>query len=243
MNPRVQIAAAKTPSGGELVLYRHDRDFSITTNGKELMNSRQHESELELARLGCAHLCGAHQAGSKAPRILIGGLGMGFTLRQTLDLLSPQARVVVGELSTAMVEWNRRYLGELNNHPLEDERVNLAVGDVVELISRSRDRFDAILLDIDNGPDALSDPRNHRLYGPSGLLACGEALRKQGRLAVWSAAASPKFERLLSESGFHLRRFRVPAYRGSKSRSRVIWVASQDRRHLPQGRRSPASRQ
>jgi spermidine synthase len=232
MNPRVQIAAARTPGGGELVLYRHDRDFSITINGEELMHSRQHESELELARLGCAHL-----SGSKAPRILIGGLGMGFTLRQALDLLCPQARVVVGELSSVIVEWNRSYLGELNHHPLKDERVYLAVGDVVALISRSKDRFDAILLDIDNGPDALSDPRNHRLYGPSGLLACRGALRNQGSLAVWSAAASPKFERLLSDCGFHLRRFRVPAYRGSKSRSRVVWVASQDRRRLPRGGR------
>ena len=235
MNPRVLIAAAKTPSGGELALYRHGHDFSITTNGQELMHSRQHESELELARLGCAHLSGdpsgAHPSGArltgrKAPRVLIGGRGMGFTLRQTLDLLCPRARVVVGELSPVIVHWNHHYLGGLNGHPLGDERVTLAVGDVVDLISRSRDRFDAILLDIDNGPDALSDPLNHRLYGPPGLQACRGALRERGRLAVWSAAASPKFERLLSDSGFNLRRFRVPAYRGSKSRSRVVWVAS-----------------
>ena len=231
MNPRVQIAAAKTPSGGELALYRHGDDFSITINGQELMHSRQHESELELARLGCAHLSGAHPSGahptgSKAPRILIGGLGMGFTLRQALDLLCPRARVVVAELSPVIVHWNHHYFGGLNNHPLGDERVTLAVGDVVDLISRSRDRFDAILLDIDNGPDALSAPLNHRLYGPAGLRACRGALRERGRLAVWSAAASPKFVRLVSDSGFNLRRFRVPAYRGRKSRSRVVWVAS-----------------
>lgn len=237
MTPRVKIAAAKTPGGGELVLYRHGRDFSITINGEELMHSRQHASELELARLGCAHLSGA-----KAPRVLIGGLGMGYTLRQTLDLLSPQAQVVLGELSSVIVEWNRHHLGGLNDHPLADERVELVVGDVVDLISRSRDRFDAILLDIDNGPDALSDPRNHRLYGHAGLLACGQALGHRGCLAVWSAAPNPRFERHLSESGFHLRRFMVPAYRGSKSRSRVVWVASRDERSLPQGGRSPASR-
>jgi spermidine synthase len=237
MNPRVQIAAARTPGGGELVLYRHDRDFSITINGEELMHSRQHESELELARLGCAHL-----SGSKAPRILIGGLGMGFTLRQALDLLSPDARVVVGELSPLLVEWNRRYLGELNDHPLGDKRVDVVTGDVVELISQARDRFDAILIDIDNGPNALSDPGNHRLYGQAGLLACRGALRKQGSLAVWSAAASPKFEHLLQKCDFHVRRFMVRAYKGSKSRSRVVWVASQERQPLPQGGRLPASR-
>ena len=228
MIPRRKIASSKTSGGGELVLYRHGDDFSITINGEELMHSRQHESELELARLGCGSI-----AGSKAPRILIGGLGMGYTLRQALEELPSQARVVVGEMSSAIVEWNRLYLGELNDHPLADERVDLEVGDVVDFISGSKGRFDAILLDIDNGPDALSDPGNHRLYGYAGLQACGRALRQGGCLAVWSAAPSPGFERLLSESGFHQRRFMVPAYAGSKARSRVVWVASRDARFLP----------
>ncbi|RLC31661.1 hypothetical protein DRH13_02750, partial [Candidatus Woesebacteria bacterium] len=109
MKPRVRIATALTPDGSEMVLYQHGRDFSIKINGHDLMHSRQHESELELARLGCAHL-----AGRKAPSILIGGLGMGYTLRQALDMLSPHAQVVVGELLGAVVEWNRKFLGELN---------------------------------------------------------------------------------------------------------------------------------
>ena len=120
MKPSVRLATAKTPDGGEMELYQHDRDFSIKINGQELMNSRQHESELELARLGCAHL-----AGSKAPSILIGGLGLGYTLRQVLDMLSPHAKVVVGELLGAVVEWNREFLGELNCQPLEDKRVDI----------------------------------------------------------------------------------------------------------------------
>ena len=243
MNPRVQIAAAATPGGAELTLYRHDRDFCITINGEQLMHSRQHESELELARLGCAHLRGPLSAGRQPPSVLIGGLGMGYTLRQALDLLPPAARVVVGELSPVIVEWNRRYLGGLNHHPLGDERVELAVGDVVERISRCRHGFDAILLDIDNGPDALSDPGNHRLYGPDGLLACRGALRDQGCLAVWSAGPSPRFERLLTDAGFQMRSFRVPAYRGSRARTRIVWVASRDRQRLPQGGRPRASRQ
>ena len=140
-----------------MVLYQHDRDFSILINGQDLMHSRQHESELELARLGCAHL-----VGHKAPSILIGGLGMGYTLRQALDMLSPQAHVVVGELLDAVVEWNREFLGELNGQPLGDERVDLKTGNIVAQISGSKRRFDAILLDIDNGPGALTDSGNRR---------------------------------------------------------------------------------
>jgi len=234
MKPRVKIARARTPDGGEMVLYQHGRDFSIQINGQDLMLSRQHESELELARLGCAHL-----AGRKAPRILIGGLGMGYTLRQALDMLSPRAQVVVGELLGAVVEWNREFFGELNGHPLGDERVDLKTGDIVELISRSRSRFDAILLDIDNGPGVMTDSGNRRLYGREGILACRRALRKQGCLAVWSAEPSKKFEQLLMSCSFHVRRFRLSAYKGSKSQSRFVWVASEDKVILPRGGGEP----
>jgi len=204
-----------------MVLYQHGRDFSITINGQDLMHSRQHESELELARLGCAHL-----VGRKAPSILVGGLGMGYTLRQALDMLSPRARVVVSELLGVVVEWNREFLGELNGRPLRDERVDVKTGDIVELISRSKSRFDAILLDIDNGPDALTDSGNRRLYGREGIRACRRALREHGCLAVWSAGPSKKFERLLMSCSFHVRRFRASAYVGSKSQTRFVWVAS-----------------
>jgi len=234
MNPRVRIATARTPSGGEMLLYQHDRDFSIMINGEDLMNSRQHESELALARLGCAHL--AHH---KTPRVLIGGLGMGYTLRQALDMLNPHSQVVVGELLDAVVEWNRTFFGELNDQPLEDERVTLQTGDVVEFIARSKRRFDAILLDIDNGPSAMTDSGNRRLYGYEGIMACQRALRKQGCLAVWSAEPSKKFEQLLMQCNFHVRRFRVPAYKGSKSQSRFVWVASEDKQILPPGGGEP----
>ena len=215
-------------------LYQHDHDFSIKINGQELMNSRQHESELELARLGCAHL-----TGSKAPSILIGGLGLGYTLRQVLDMLSPHAKVVVGELLSAVVEWNREFLGELNGQLLEDERVDIQTGDIVEFISRSKSRFDAILLDIDNGPGALSNLRNRRLYGYEGIRACRQALYEQGFLAVWSVDPSKKFERLLMSGGFHVRRFRVPVYKGSKSQFRFVWIASTDKSILPTGGGEP----
>ncbi len=221
MKPIVRIATARTPDGGEMVLYQHDRDFSIKINGQDLMHSRQHESELELARLGCEHL-----AGRKAPSILIGGLGMGYTLRQALDMLSPHAQVVVGELLGAVVEWNREFFGELNGQPLGDERVDLKTGDIVELISRSKGRFDAILLDLDNSPSTMTVSSNRRLYGREGIRACRSALREQGCLAVWSAEPSKKFEQLLMSCSFHVRRFRVPAYKGGKSQSRFVWVAS-----------------
>jgi spermidine synthase len=228
MKPRVKIATAQTPDGGEMVLYQHGRDFSIMINGRDLMHSRQHESELALARLGCAHL-----AGRTASRILIGGLGMGYTLRQALDMLGPQAQVVVGELLGDVVKWNREFFGDLNGQPLGDQRVDLKTGDIFELILRSRARFDAILLDIDNGPSAMTYSGNSRLYGYEGILTCRRALRKKGCLAVWSAGPCKAYEQLLMSCGFHVRRYRVPAYKGSKSQTRFVWVASEDKSILP----------
>ena len=228
MKPTFKLATARTPDGGEMVLYQHDHDFSIKINGRDLMHSRRHESERDLARLGCAHLIGCN-----SPNILIGGLGMGYTLRQALDMLSSNAQVVVSELMGAVVKWNREFLGVLNEQPLDDERVALEIGDILELISRSKSRFDAILLDIDNGPNAMTDSRNRLLYGHEGIRACRSALRDQGCLAVWSAEPSKKFEQTLMGCGFYVRRFQVSAYRGSKSQSRFVWVASQDKMTLP----------
>ncbi len=154
-------------------------------------------------------------------------------------MLSPHAKVLVCELLGAVVEWNREFFGELNGHPLEDERVDLKTGDIVELISRSKSRFDAILLDIDNGPSAVTDSGNQRLYGREGIRACRRALREQGCLAVWSSGPSKSFEQLLLNSNFHVRRFRVPVYKGSKSQSRFVWVASEDKLVLPPGGGEP----
>jgi spermidine synthase len=223
----IKIASTMTPDGSEMMLYRHGHDFSIKINGQDLMHSRQHESEEDLARLGCGHLV-AHNA----PRILVGGLGMGYTLRKALDMLSPCAQVVVSELLGVVVEWNREFIGELNNHPLRDERVEVVTGDIVDLISSSRSRFDAILLDVDNGPDALTDTGNRRLYCSEGIMACRHALHEDGCLAVWSAGPSNKFEEILMSCGFNVRRFAVSSHRGGKSRSRFIWVASSSSRTI-----------
>jgi len=154
-------------------------------------------------------------------------------------MLSPQSQVVVGELLGAVVKWNQAFFGDLNGQPLGDERVDLKTGDVFELISGSRSRFDAILLDIDNGPDAMTDSGNRRLYGREGIRACRRALRKQGCLAVWSAEPSKKFEQLLMGCSFHVRRYRVSAYKGSKAPSRFVWVAAEDKTILPLGGGAP----
>jgi spermidine synthase len=221
MKQTIKIASALTPDGNEMVLYQQGNDFSIKINGQDLMHSRQHESELDLARLGCAHL-----VDQDAPVILIGGLGMGYTLRQALEMLGPSARVAVSELMDAVAEWNREFLGELNGHPLKDERVEIIMGDIVDLITSSSGRFDAILLDIDNGPAALTDSGNRRLYSNEGITACRRALREDGCLAVWSAGPSLEFEERLISCDFNVRRFPVPSHRGSKTRSRFVWVAS-----------------
>ena len=215
-------------------LYQHDHDFSIKINGLELMNSRQHESEQELARLGCAHL-----ATRKTACVLIGGLGMGYTLRQVLDLLRPDASVIVSELLPEVVSWNREYLKELNGQPLDDPRVEIVTGDIFPLISQSVERFDAILLDIDNGPNAMTDAGNQRVYGPAGIIACQRALRKRGSLAIWSTELSKDFEQLLMNCGFKVRRYKVKAYPGSSTSQLFIWVAALDATILPSGGSDP----
>ncbi len=234
MKPTVKLDAFRTPKGDEMILYRHDREFYIEGNGQILMHSRQHASELALARLGCAHL-----GNRESPAVLVGGLGLGYTLRQTLDLLPAAARVVVGELLAPVIDWNRRYFGDLNGQPLTDPRVELRDGDIVKLLTATQRGFDTILLDIDNGPRALTTATNQRLYGYAGIAACRRALRDQGCLAVWSAEPSKEFEQLLVSCGFQVRRYPVPTYEGSKAPSRFVWVASENRNHLPPGGSEP----
>ncbi|HAV76954.1 MAG TPA: hypothetical protein DCX53_06320 [Anaerolineae bacterium] len=228
MKPTIKIATTKTPDGGEMILYQHDRDFSIKINGRDLMNSRQHESELELARLGCAHL-----SDRATPHVLIGGLGMGYTLRQTLDVLGPDATVVVSELLPAVVDWNREFLTGLNGQPLEDKRTEIITGDIYQLLALSKGKFDAILLDIDNGPSAIVDSGNQRLYTPAGIQNCRRALRKNGCLAIWSGVPSNTFEQALKSCGFHVRRYKLKEYSGSSKTSLFVWVASEDESVLP----------
>ncbi len=188
---------ARTPEGTDLTLSRSGKDFLILANGRGLMSSDMHGSEEALATFGCVRARAA-----EAPVVLVGGLGMGFTLRAALDTLPAGATVVVAELLAAVVGWNRGPLGELAGHPLADPRVVVAEGDVRELLARSAGRFDAILLDVDNGPLAFSQEGNASLYNDAGLATARRALAPAGVLAIWTAWDDKKFEHRLRHAGF-----------------------------------------
>ena len=191
------LAETRTSDGTDLQLMRQDAEHLILAGGKSLMSSRMHGSEEALATLACRHL-----RPMEHPAVLVGGLSMGFTLRATLDLLPANASVVVSELVAGVVEWNRGPLGPLAGHPLKDRRVAVALGDVTDTLRASRDRFDAVLLDVDNGPDAFTSSHNGVLYSDQGLAAAHAALKADGVLAVWSAWEDRKFEQRLRYNGF-----------------------------------------
>jgi spermidine synthase len=204
MKPWEVLGRARTPDGLELTLTRHTSEFVITADGQNLMSSRMHGSEEALATLGC------RRARTRPrPRVLVGGLGMGFTLRAALDVLPPGARVVVAELVPAIVEWNRGPLGALSSRPLDDPRVRLEARDVAATMRSSPGRFDAVLLDVDNGPVALTASSNAGLYDARGIALARAALRPDGVLAVWSARDDRRFEQRLRAGGFSVQRERV----------------------------------
>jgi spermidine synthase len=200
------LAEARTPGGDALTLTRQGSEYVILANGKSLMSSRMHGSEEALA----VYTCRAART-MDAPTVLVGGLGMGFTLRATLDLLPPHANAVVAELMPAVVEWNRGPLGPLAGHPLKDRRVVVEVGDVADTLRSSPGRFDAVLLDVDNGPAAFTASKNRGLYDDPGLAAARAALKPGGVLGVWSAREDRRFEQRLRYGGFTVTVERVRA--------------------------------
>jgi spermidine synthase len=193
-----------TPDGTDMKLTRRVNEYIILANGKSLMSSRMHGSEEALATFACRRARTMEQ-----PCVLVGGLGMGFTLRATLDCLPRDATVVVSELVPAVVEWNHGPLGPLAGHPLKDKRVRVDVGDVAVTLRSSRSRFDVVLLDVDNGPAAFTSPDNARLYDDRGLAAARAALKAGGVLAIWSAREDRKFEQRLRYVGFTVEMERV----------------------------------
>jgi len=206
VKPTELLGQTRTPAGEEMALTRRDTEYVILAGGKSLMSSRMHGSEEALATFACRQARALDE-----PCVLIGGLGMGFTLRATLDVLPPGATVVVAELVPAVVDWNRGPLGPLAGHPLRDPRVIVETGDVAALLRRSAGRFDAVLLDVDNGPAAFTASDNAWLYGDKGLAAIRLALRAGGVLAVWSAWEDRRFEQRLRYGGFTVQMERVRA--------------------------------
>lgn len=221
MIARELLDTAPVPDGAVLQLFRHGRDHMIVLGANELMNSRQSGSEEALATLPCAKL-----AGRKAPHLLIGGYGMGFTLRAALGVLDAKARITVAELVPQIIDWARGPMADLTGGCLDDPRVRLIEDDVVALIEEAQGTYDAILLDVDNGPDGLTRRANSKLYSMRGLRSARDALTAGGILAVWSAATDPGFTRRLGDAGFSVEEIRVRSRSNGKGAHHVIWLAT-----------------
>lgn len=220
MIPRELIDVADVPGGDQLRLFRRGADYMIVLDRNELMNSRMSGSEEVLATETIARLA------RPAPHLLIGGYGMGFTLRAALGALGPKARVTVAELVPKILDWARGPMAELTAGCLDDPRVRLVERDVGALIETSDAHYDAILLDVDNGPDGLTREGNDRLYSPRGLAAARAALTPGGILAVWSAAPDHRFAKRLGEAGFRVEEVAVRARSTGKGPRHVIWFAA-----------------
>ncbi len=217
VQPRRLIDADVTPDGEPIELVFEAGHYVVRLNGVPLMSSAMHGSEQAMARVAAEHL-----KGSRAPRILIGGLGLGFTARAALDSFSSDARITVAELLPAVVRFNRGELGTLTGRPLADKRVNLAVGDVRDSLSPGS--WDAVLLDVDNGPEAFTVADNANLYRGKGLRRVVDALRPNGVLVVWSAFPSPAFERELRRTGLRVESKRVRARASGKGPRHTLFI-------------------
>lgn len=217
---RELLGTAEVPGGDELRLYRRGDDFIIAIDRNELMSSRMSGSEEALATMTCDRLRGA-----QAASLLIGGYGMGFTLRAALGVLGPDAKISVAELVPGIIEWARGPMVELAAGCLDDPRVELVLGDVSKAIGAATRRYDAILLDVDNGPDGLTREANEGLYSAAGLAMAKAALRPGGILAIWSAAPDARFTRRLATAGFQVEEVGVRARSNGKGPRHVIWFA------------------
>jgi spermidine synthase len=220
MTPREYLGSAAVPGGQELKLYRRGGDFMIVLDRNELMSSRMSGSEKQLALMTIERL-----TGRAAPHLLIGGYGMGFTLRAALGALDATARLTVAELVPEIIQWARGPMAELAAGCLDDPRVTLVLDDVVNVIAAGRGSYDAILLDVDNGPDGLTAAANDRLYNGHGLETARAALKPGGILAIWSAGSDDAFTRRLRGAGFAVDEVAVRARDNGKGPRHVIWFA------------------
>jgi len=222
MKPNLTLAETRTPNGARMTLVEHDGTYCIRVNGQQLMHSSVSYSELELGRLGCAR----HSLRSANFRVLIGGLGLGFTLRSVLDSTGPGAEVQVCELFPEIVSWNQTFLAGLNGAVLADRRVKVLQADVRAVIRRAvRQPYDAIILDIDNGTTAMVKDENHALYGPPGLQQIARALKPGGRAAIWSACPDASLEKKLKQAGFLVESVPAKLYAHAKRAAYMIYLA------------------
>ncbi len=217
MKPWITVGEAVSPDGTRLELVEHDGEYVIRADDLPLMSTRMHFSEVELARIACKKL----KAGAK---VMIGGLGLGYTLRSALDLIPEDGKAVQVELVPEVVEWNRGPLASFADHPLDDERTELVQGDVTEVIRNAHNEFDAIMLDVDNGPSPIVDERNGWLYTDPGLQAIRRALKNGGKVAIWSADDEPKFPGRMRRNGFRADRHRVRTHKGKGGIRYVIFT-------------------
>ena len=222
MKPFVTIADVKMPEGGQLALVEHDGEYYLKLNGRQLMSTYAKASEEALAQYSCSRL-GSHPA----PRILVGGLGLGYTLKRALELVGKDAVVHVGELLPEVVAWNRELLGKVNGKLLDDPRVEVFVGDVFKLLQKSANpQYDAILLDLDNGPVSMMKPENSRVYDREGFARIKNALLPEGCAAFWSASEDFNFVNRLSRAGFRVETFAAPNHEGARQAVHRIYVAT-----------------
>lgn len=221
MIPRILLDTAEIPGGGSLRLIQRGSEFSIMLGANELMNSRLSGSEEALATLSIERILPRAN-----PRLLIGGLGMGFTLRAALPLLDNDAEVIVAELVPAVVDWAKGPMAVHHGDSLTDPRVTIAIADVATLIREGESGYDAILLDVDNGPDGITKSGNDHLYTQDGLNSAWRALRPGGVLSIWSAHPDKAFTNRLVQTGFAVEEIEVRAHRGKSGARHVIWCAT-----------------
>ncbi|WP_324808717.1 spermidine synthase [Sphingomonas sp. LY29] len=219
MIPRELVGTAYIPGGETMRLYRRGGDHMILVDREELMSTRMSGSEEALATMTIDRL------GAPEPNLLIGGYGMGFTLRAALAMLPSKGRVTVAELVPDILDWARGPMAAMTGDCLDDPRVTIRIGDVVEAIAEVQGAYDAILLDVDNGPDGLVRTANNRLYSPLGLATARAALRPGGIMTIWSAGEDPSFTRRLREAGFRVEEQVVRARQNGKGPRHHLWFA------------------